>query len=248
MSTDNRISKTEELNEIASRYHLNHDVADKFIEDIFQHYCCDWISTLLAPDDHVVELGYGEGITLSRLSPHVARYTMVEGAKSLVDIVRNLHPEVEVEHNLFEEYLPSECCDKLLALHVFEHVDNPVHLAKHLRSWLKPNGEIIVVVPNRNSLHRQLAVIMGLQPELDSLSPRDHLVGHQRVYDIEAIETDLSCAGFEILDRKGFFLKVLPNSMMLEHSPDLIGALNTIGDRLPAHMGANIAIHARVKR
>lgn len=239
-------TRVEELERIAAQYHLNAEVPDKFIEDICQEHCCDWLANLISPQDRVIELGYGEGHTLARLSTLSSNYSMVEGAASLVALVREKHPTVEVAQALFEDYVPKEPCDKLLALHVLEHVDDPVYLARHLRSWLRPSGEMVVVVPNRDSLHRQLAVAMGLQPALDTLSARDHLVGHQRVYDFLTLEQHLREAGFEPFERRGFFLKTLPNGMMLEHSPALIRALNIVGDSLPAHLMANIAIRARL--
>jgi SAM-dependent methyltransferase len=235
-----------ELERIAAEYHLNDEVPDKFIEDICQEHCCEWLAGLIRPDDRVIELGYGEGITLARLASLSRDYTMVEGATSLVALVREKHPSVKVEHALFEDYVPEEPCDKLLALHVLEHVEDPVALARRLRSWLRPGGEMVVVVPNRDSLHRQLAVAMGLQPALDTLSARDRLVGHQRVYDFGTLEQHLREAGIEPFERRGFFLKTLPNGMMLDHSPALIRALNTVGDSLPAHLMANIAVRARL--
>lgn len=235
-----------ELERIARQYHLNDQVPDKFIEDICQQHCCDWLQTLIAPSDRVIELGYGEGITLSRLAPRAGHYTVVEGAQSLVDLMREKHPEVDAAHALFEAYRPQEPCNKLLALHVLEHVDEPVTLLRHLRHWLRSEGELVVVVPNRDSLHRQLAVLMGLQPALDTLSARDHVVGHQRVYDLASLEADLLDAGFEPFDRRGFFLKTLPNGMMLDHSPALVQALNQLGDRLPVTMTANLAVRARL--
>jgi len=242
------LTRIDELERIATDYHHNCEIQDKFIEDICQEYCCDWLQSLILPYDRVVELGYGEGITLERLSRTTAHYTMVEGAPSLLEIVRQRHPMVEAIGALFEDYRPSEPFDKLLALHVLEHVEDPVSLAKHLATWLKPDGEIVVVVPNKESLHRRLAVAMGLMPELSTLSPRDRLVGHKRVYDVKGLEADLQDAGFETFERRGFFLKTLPNSMMVEHSPDLVKAMNVIGDRLPPELLANIAIRARLKR
>jgi SAM-dependent methyltransferase len=237
--------RTQELERIAHTYHLNDDVPDKFIEDACQEHCCDWLAGLVSPDDVVIELGFGEGVTLARLAPLPRRYVVVEGAPSLAARVRTEFPGVEVAEALFEEFTPDTPCDKLLALHVFEHVDDPVALARHLHSWVVPGGEIIVVVPNRRSLHRRLAVLMGLQPELDTLSPRDHLVGHQRVYDLAELEADLRGAGFEPFDRRGFLLKVLPNGMMLDYSPELIQGLNDLGDELDPDLGANIAVRAR---
>ncbi len=237
----------DQLERIAQEYHLNAEIPDKFIEDICQEHCCNWLSSLITPADRVVELGYGEGITAERLSQLPEHYTIVEGAPSLVEVAQKKHPNVEIAACLFEEYSPLERFDKLLALHVFEHVDDPVALGNHLRSWLKPDGEIIVIVPNSYSLHRRLAMLMGLTPTLDALSPRDHLVGHQRVYDLAGLERDLIDSGFEPFERRGFFLKTLPNGMMLNHGPGLIKALNVLGDELPAEMGANLAVRARLR-
>lgn len=233
------------LEQIAHSYHLNEVVPDKFIEDLCQEHCCNWLTSLISPSDRVLEMGYGEGITVEQLADKAAHYTLVEGAPSLVRLARMRHPNVEVVESMFENYYPTHSFDKLLALHVFEHVDDPVELGRHLRSWLKSDGEIIVVVPNRASLHRRLALLMGLMPDLDTLSSRDQLVGHQRVYDITGLEYDLYQAGFEPFERRGFFLKTLPNSMMLSHSSELIKALNQLGDQLPVELTANLAVRAR---
>jgi 2-polyprenyl-3-methyl-5-hydroxy-6-metoxy-1,4-benzoquinol methylase len=241
-------ARSDELERIAHTYHLSDEVPDKFIEDALQKHCCTWLAGLLGPEDHVIELGVGEGVTLSSLAGLTRRYVVVEGAPSLAARARTAFPHVDVVESLFEDYVPDEPCDRLLALHVLEHVDDPAALAEHLAGWLAPDGEVVVVVPNKHSFHRRLAVIMGLQPELDSLSPRDHLVGHQRVYDLAGLEADLRAAGLEPFERRGMLFKPLPNSMMLDFSPSLVRALNDLGDELPAEFGANIAVRARRAR
>jgi hypothetical protein len=73
-------------------------------------------------------------------------------------------------------------------------------------------------------------------------------VGHQRVYDLADLEGDLRAAGLEPVESKGLMFKPLPNGMMLDFSPQLVQALNDLGDELPADMGANIAVRARRAR
>lgn len=239
-------NKLNELEKIVKDYHLNTEIKDKFIEDICQIYCCDWLSKFINTQDDVIELGFGEGIITAQLSKLAGSYTVVEGAKSLIEVLRVKLPKVIAIHSLFEDYIPEHKYNILLALHIFEHVDNPIRLAKLLKTWIKKDGEIIVIVPNRDSIHRKLAVIMGLQPELDTLSKRDHLVGHQRVYNFEDLEHDLLQAGLEVIERKGFFLKTLPNSMMMNCSPELIMALNQVSEELPQHLLANIGLRVRL--
>jgi 2-polyprenyl-3-methyl-5-hydroxy-6-metoxy-1,4-benzoquinol methylase len=239
--------RVRELERIALDYHLNESVPDKFIEDLCQQHCCEWLATLIRPEMRVCELGVGDGVTLSRLAPVASAYCVVEASSTLVERARREHPAVEVIHSLFEDYRPVQGFDRLFALHVLEHVEDPVSLTRHLSQWLAPDAELIVVVPNRNSLHRRLAVLMGLQPELDTLSARDRLVGHLRVYGLQELRADLDAAGFEVIEERGFFLKSLPNSMMLDHTPELIRAMNKLGDQLPADYQANLAIRARVR-
>lgn len=84
--------------------------------------------------------------------------------------------------------------------------------------------------------------------DLDTLSPRDQLVGNKLVYDIDGLEVDLREAGFKPFKNPGFFPKTLPNSMMLDYKPEFIKAFNLLGDQLPVEkMGANIGVRARLK-
>ena len=168
-------------------------------------------------------------------------------SSELVAEVKSKFSEVHVIDDLFEDYQPVIPYDLILALHVFEHVDDPVALAKHMKPWLSKKGEMVVVVPNKESLHRRLAKHMGLIEDLGELSTRDKLVGHQKVYSLEELEQDFIEAGYEVITKKGFFIKLLPNSMMLDYSPELISALNACGSDLPAELLANIAITCKLK-
>ena len=85
---------------------------------------------------------------------------------------------------------------------------------------------------------------MGLQPALDTLGARDRLVGHQRVYSHATLAKDLRAGGFKVTEATGFFLKPLPNSMMLGYSPELLAAMNQISPQLPMELLANIGVVA----
>ena len=241
------MSKVEELNAIAKDYHLNDNIVDKFIEDACQEYCCDWLETLIGKNQNVLELGYGEGHTCNRLSKKTKTYSVIEGSSDLVAEVKSKFPDLHVIGELFEDYLPKNPYDLILALHVFEHLDDPVALAKHMKSCLSKDGEMVVVVPNKESLHRRLAKAMGLIEDLGELSPRDKLVGHKKVYCLKELEQDFIEAGYEVVTKKGFFIKLLPNSMILDYSPELILGLNTCGSDLAPELLANIAIIVKVK-
>ena len=233
----------EQLDEIATGYHISENVPDKFIEDALQVHSLTWIGEQLTKCRTVLELGFGEGIVTDYLVRCGKRVTQLEGSSLLVQKVTALFGErVRCVHGLFEEYTPTEKFDAVVASHVLEHVDDPLALLKRMRTWVKPRGRILVIVPNSESIHRRLAVLMGLQPRLDSLSPRDKLVGHQRVYSLSRLTADVKAAGYEVKHSRGFFFKPLANGMMLEFRPELIEAMNNIATAMPAELMANLGL------
>lgn len=236
----------DKLDRIAVEYHLNNAIPDMHIENLGQVYFIEWLLHHIKPSMRVLELGYGDGLVTQALLKAGADLTVLEGAGNLVKVARDKHPGLSCVHTLFENYLPEpgQHFDLVLVSHVLEHVDDPVLLLQRIYNWMDYAGILVAVVPNKNSVHRQLAVLMGLQPELDTLSQRDLMVGHQRVYSLQSLENHIRSAGFEIVDSAGFFLKVLPNSMMLDYSKELLRGLNRISPQIPKELLANIAVVA----
>jgi 2-polyprenyl-3-methyl-5-hydroxy-6-metoxy-1,4-benzoquinol methylase len=236
---------TSSLDKIALDYHTSADVPDKHIEDLCQEYCGRWILQSLGPARRVLELGFGEGIITRALVEDGRQVTTIEGSQILHEkIRREFGSTVDAVHTLFEDYVPTWPFDAVVASHVLEHVEDPVALLKHMLAWVARDGRLIVVVPNKESLHRRLAVIMGLQPELDTLGARDRLVGHLRVYSHATLAKDLRDGGFKLAEATGFFLKPLANSMMLDYSVPLLSAMNEIAPQLPKELLANIGVIA----
>ena len=175
------------LDLIAEEYH-NAEIPDKFIEGICQEYTLGWLFDQLGDKQQILELGYGDGIISHALANKGLPFEIIEGSQKVIASATQSLPGISITKTLFESFAPDKRYDSILALHVLEHVDAPVELLKRMHSWLDGPGTIIIIVPNKNSLHRQLAVTMGLQDALDDLSPRDHAVGHQRVYSLQTFE------------------------------------------------------------
>ena len=232
----------EELERIAENYHDAIDTKDKFIENISQRYFCSWVKANFSNNLNVCEMGYGEGITAHFLIEYFKEYLVIEGAPSLVKKARSITPSLTIIETLFEDFVPKEKFDLILALHVLEHVNDPLNILKMMKKWIKPDGEIVILVPNKNSIHRLLAKEMGLIGNLDDLSPRDYLVGHQRVYDFEKLKIDVERAGFKVAKEAGFFLKPLPNSMLIDYNHDLLFAMNSLSNIFPSEFMANICL------
>lgn len=233
----------QDLEKIAAEYHLASS-PDMFIEAICQRKELEWLLPLIPAGSRILELGYGDGVTSEILS---RRYplTVVEGSSLIADKAKLSHDSIEVVTSLFENFSPVRKFDCIFASHVFEHVDDPETLAQLCLNWLTDEGILIVIVPNRHSVHRQIAVLAGIQDKLESLSKRDHLVGHQRVYSVELLSELLENSGFQIIKKRGFFLKPFANSQMLDISPKVIEALCDFSETLPPELGASLAFVCR---
>lgn len=231
------------LEQIARDYHAQ-ELPDKFIEDLTQEATVEWIASALEGRERIAELGYGEGLVTRGLLQQGKQVTVIEGSEQLALAAREAQPAATVVHSLFEEYRPPRPFEAVVASHILEHVEDPVRVLKSVAGWLAPGGRVCIVVPNSESLHRRLAVRMGLQPRLDSLSPRDHLVGHLRVYSLAGLRAHLEQAGLKVTATRGFFLKPLANSQMLGHSRELLRAMNEISAELPPELMANLGLIA----
>jgi 2-polyprenyl-3-methyl-5-hydroxy-6-metoxy-1,4-benzoquinol methylase len=183
----------------------------------------------------VLELGCGDGDWTPEMIQIFGSSYVVDASRKLLDNVRKVNGEKVITfESLFEEFEPPDGLkfNTVVATHVLEHVDDPVAVLKQAKKWLAPDGVVLIIVPNAMSIHRQLAVLMGIQETVYDFSPRDHEVGHQRVYDMQAMRKDVAQAGYEILFERGLFLKVLPNGMMTEFSDALLKALVDISDNI----------------
>ena len=233
------------LEEIARNYHLSGNMPDMFIEAICQEFEIKWLSRRIRDDDQILDLGFGDGLFLKAFHNH-PNFTILEGSKSLVEhgqkVARELNSQARIIHTYFEDYVTADRFDVIIASHVLEHVEDSKKVLSLCKTWLKDDGQLIIIVPNRESLHRRLGVTMGLQQELDDLSPRDKAVGHLRVYSIESLTKEVEESGFRALESRGFFTKALSNAQMINLAPEVIQGLCKLSTNLPAEMGANIGL------
>lgn len=205
------------------------------------------LADLQASQGRILEMGYGTGLMLHELTQtHQLPIDLVEGSAALcAEAQARYGSGMRVYHSYFETFTCEEKYHTILAMHVLEHVDDPVQVLQQMALALQPGGRIIILVPNAQSLHRQLAVDMGLQSDIYALSPRDHLVGHQRVFDPSSLQSAVEQAGLVVQKHFGFGLKTLPYSMMEGWSDDLIRACVRISPSLPSHLLGNIGLIAR---
>ena len=138
----------EVLNKIATEYHDKDAMNDKFIEDAAQIYTQKWVFEQMEGCRSVLELGFGEGHFTHELVERGFDTTVIDGSDFLLGKAKELYGDrIKVVHSLFEEFVPQEKYDCVLATHVLEHVDEPVILLKHMKNWISANGRLSSLFP-----------------------------------------------------------------------------------------------------
>ena len=193
---------------------------DQWIEDIMQETEARWLVEQTADAPRILDLGWGSGIVARSLHAAGRDVVCVEGSRASCKAA--LAAGVPAVHSLFENYKAHREFDCVIASFILEHVADPVALLKRCAQWAP---RLIAVIGNAESWHRRLAVAMGLQPRLDTLSARDEAVGHYVVLDRRSIAAILSDAGWRIKEMRGIQFKPLPNAMMTHFDERLIRAM-----------------------
>lgn len=181
-----------------------------------------------------LELGPAEGLATEHLAQRFDDLTCVDGAREFCARLRQRHPRAAVHEALFETYEPGRAFDNIILGHVLEHVEAPRPLLARVREWLAPGGRVFAAVPNARSIHRQMAVLMGLLDAENALNDTDRHHGHRRVYDPEGFRQEFLQAGLRIELFGGYWLKPLSNRQIDESwTPEMIAAAMAVGERCP---------------
>lgn len=183
----------------------------------------------------VLELGPAEGVMTDILYPLFPEdYTIVDGSEKFANDLKKKYNNIKAYCSLFEDFRPNRKYDNIILGHVIEHVQDPVYILQLCKSWLKDGGIILTAVPNKNSIHRQAAVQMGLLKKLDDYSAKDIRHAHRRVLDLQSLSLLFEEARLEIIQRGGYWLKPLSDKQIEETwTPEMISAFLILGELYP---------------
>lgn len=180
-----------------------------------------------------LELGPADGEMTQFLVDDFEELTIVEGSADLLARIPDWGKVVKV-NALFEAFEPAHSFDSILLEHILEHVDDPVGLLSRAKKWLAPGGRLFLGVPNGNSIHRLVAVKMGLLDHPCQLNSRDHALGHRRVYTPATLKGDIEKSGLKVLEMGGVYFKPLSNAQIQENwTEEMIKGFYELGKDFP---------------
>jgi len=128
-------------------------------------------------------------------------------------------------------------------------VDDPQALLAAVRRMCSSNTVVHVNVPNARSLHRLLAVAMGLIDRPEAHSQTQAAMQQRGIYDLQTLEVELSAAGFAVRERGSLFVKPFTHGQMQQlvdqrfMTPAMLDGLGRLADTLP-ELGSEIWVNA----
>jgi Methyltransferase domain len=133
---------------------------------------------------------------------------------------------------------------------LLHEVPDPQRLLATLRAACASGGVAHVNVPSSRSLHRLLAVAMGLIPDPATESDTQRTMQQRRsVYDQPGLEEELARAGFSVSARGSILVKPFTHAQM-QHlvddgflTPELLDGLDRLAEMLP-DLGSEIWVDA----
>lgn len=210
------------------------------------------------PHIHVLEIGCGLD-PLIEWVPHTHAFTTVEPCESFVECARRAgsrHPNHRVIQGFLEDALPAlrerGPFDFIVASSLLHEVPDPVRFLDAVRSLCEPNTVVHVDVPNVRSLHRLLAVEMGIIPDLFEESETEKRFGRTTRFDPPRFKGQLERAGFEVVEFGTYFIKPFSHSQMEKLIDEKIVSRGIISglEKLAAHLpdfGAEMFADVRLR-
>jgi len=208
----------------------------------------------LAPA-RLLEVGCGERPLFTDL-PGTA-CTVVEPTPAFAANARRLaagRPDVRVAADYLEHFdAAAEAYDLIVVSCVLHEVPDPQVFLKAVRRLCGPRTVVHVNVPNARSLHRLLAVAMGLIPDPATPSQTQQLMQQRAaIYDAASLRAALAVARLHVHEGGTLFVKPFTHGQMQQlvdlgfMTLAMLDGLDRLVQWLP-ELGSELWVHARAQ-
>ncbi len=109
----------------------------------------------LAPGSRVLEVGAGDGKLVAAMRAAGLDARGIDPSPAACAAARSLGVEV-ANLGIDDADLPPGAEDAVVVWHALEHLDGPAEALGRIRGWLRPQGALVVAVPNLASLQARI--------------------------------------------------------------------------------------------
>lgn len=208
------------------------------------------IAERVAPGDRVLELGCATGLMTAHLAGQGARVTGVDRSGAYLGRARARLGDraTFIRAGLDEpgwEGLAGGGFDHVLVCNLIHELPDPAGLLTRAAALLAPAGLVHLSLQNPDSIHRLVAVEMGLIDDVRQVSDRGDRFGTLGLWGVDDLARLARRAGLGVVAWEGVMLKPLPNGMMAGLPPEVLEGFERAARHLPAHCAMNLLVLAR---
>lgn len=226
----------EHLTNILKEY-LDHDPTlsvDAKIIDILANRALSFIKR-----QKVLEMGVGVDKYTKYIIEKFGKSYIVDVSEILLNNSIN-KVNVVTYHSKFEDFTPDLQFKTIQATNILEHLEDRVKCLIRMDSWLENDGRIILIVPNANSVHRNLDVSMNYLKSIYESTSSDFRLDHKIVYYKKQLEKDIKESGLKILDVLPTFIKISSSAQMENFSDNQLNSMFVFADNNPIELSSSL--------
>ena len=140
--------------------------------------------------------------------------------------------------------------DFIVCSGMLHEVEKPEPILRDIRRTAGPDTLIHINVPNARSLHRRLAVAMGLIGDEHTFSDRNILLQQHRVFDEKSLAAMAEACGLKVVSRGGILVKPFTHAQMEQlmkedfMTEQMLDGLSRLAEELPS-LSSEIWINCR---
>lgn len=202
----------------------------------------------IRPGERVLELGCATGRMSARLAAAGADVLGIDRSAPYVEraVARQLASARFVVADI-GEHLARERrhYHHVVATNLVHEVDDAAGFVAAAADRLRPGGCLHLSLQNPSSLHRLVALEMGLIDDLGATSERGAAYGTRRSLSREELVDLGTAAGLDVVHATGLCLKPLPNALMATLPPEVLAGMAAAARHAPHLAAVNYVVLAR---
>jgi 2-polyprenyl-3-methyl-5-hydroxy-6-metoxy-1,4-benzoquinol methylase len=212
----------------------------------------DWLNNTCLTIDrkYALEVGVGKGQIAEYLVGEFDQVDLIEPAQNCHKVLKHkfgslinddsIKKGVNLYKVCFEEFETTKKYNAIFMIGLLEHVINPLLILRKALHLLALDGCIIIMVPNADSLHRQIGVDMEIINNTTEITQDDAQIGHRRWYTWSSLMNLIIDSGLYVIHGRSVLLKPFPNVIMDLFNSDYMDALYRVSKRWDYHIGAEL--------
>jgi ubiquinone/menaquinone biosynthesis C-methylase UbiE len=155
----------------------------------------------------LLDVGGGPGVYVSKFIDKIKSYTLIDISPKMIKVAKQIDIEKMVYDckvgSIYSMPFEKEHFDIILAIGLFEYLDDPYLALKNINEVAKPGCQILISFPNINSPMRKISTV--IYSLFNKPSPFT-----SKMFSVAEVKDMVSVLGFEIIDIKGYNAQLIP--------------------------------------